>query len=213
MILLNFKPAPIAATVVLALDSSSNDVCSNTTQTIAPKKNRAHRLSSLTYQRHLLRSFKEGDQEELLSALLLEPTSSYDFIDDTSAPSTYNKMLKRTDAPQWQLAVNSENSSIDAHDVLHKVDSIPQGRKALKVKYIFKRKSDSRFKARLVAMGYNQIYRLDYFETYAPVVSKQTLRTLFALSTTNKWNIHQSDIKTAFLHADLQKDIYHSVPY
>lgn len=62
-----------------------------------------------------------------------------------------------------------------------------------------------RYKARIIAKGYNQVDRLDFFDTFS-LVSKVTLvRTLFASSSINYWNLHQMDISNEFLHGDLHE--------
>ncbi len=65
-----------------------------------------------------------------------------------------------------------------------------------------------KYKAGLVAKGYNQEYGIDYNETIAPVVKVQTLRILFSIAANNDLIIHQVDINTAFLNGDLHKEVY-----
>lgn len=170
-------------------------------------KNRAHRASSLTHQR-ALRAFIENEDDYSLEDLLLHVGEEDIELVDNDAPSTFKKIYGRSDADSWMQAIESENLSIASHDVFQRVDKLPPGKSTIKVKYIFKRKDNGRYKARLVAMGYSQIPGLDFNETYAPVVSKQSIRTLFALASVENWNIFQMDVKTAFLHAPLQEDIF-----
>jgi hypothetical protein len=47
---------------------------------------------------------------------------------------------------------------------------------------VFKKKATGRYKARLVARGFSQMYRQDYFKTYAPVARLASIQTLLALA-------------------------------
>ena len=55
-----------------------------------------------------------------------------------------------------------------------------------------------RYKVRLVALGNNQEYGLDYEETFAPLAKMTIVRTLIAIGATQSWPILQVDVKNAF---------------
>ena len=55
-----------------------------------------------------------------------------------------------------------------------KKKDVPSNRRLIGNKWVFKRKKDGRFRARLVALGYSQIAGLDYDECHAPVVQDVT---------------------------------------
>ena len=69
-----------------------------------------------------------------------------------------------------------------------------------------------RFKARLVAQGYSQSKGIDYQEVFSPVARYNSIRALFAVANTCDWDIHQMDVKTAFLQGDLDEAIFMKQP-
>ena len=69
-------------------------------------------------------------------------------------------------------------------------------------------KFKTRYKARLVARGDEQQYEVDYWATFAPTPRMTTIRVLLALAAYFGWDVHQMDVETAFLNADLDIEIY-----
>lgn len=81
--------------------------------------------------------------------------------------------------------------------------------------FSLKYKSDGsldRYKARFDAKGYTQTYGIDYLETFAHVAKINTIRILISLVATKDWPLHQLNVKNAFLHGDLEEDVYMDVP-
>ena len=60
-----------------------------------------------------------------------------------------------------------------------------------------------RYKARLVAQGFSQKEGIDYNETFAPTMHIKTARLLLHLAASQKLEVRQYDVSTAFLHASL----------
>lgn len=93
----------------------------------------------------------------------------------------------------------------------------PAGRTPVSCKWVFKLKLDktgqvSRYKARLVARGLSQKYKIDYDETFSPTLRAETIRCLLILAFEYKLHMLQMDVKTAFLHGLLEAEIFMTQP-
>ena len=108
--------------------------------------------------------------------------------------------------------MNEELKSMKDNDVWDLVP-LPEGKKPIGCKWIFKTKRDSkgnveRYKARLVAKGYTQKEGIDYKETFSLVSSKDSFRVIMALVAFFDLELHQMDVKTAFLNGNIDETIY-----
>lgn len=90
---------------------------------------------------------------------------------------------------------------------------LPTDTKAITSRWVYKLKPGinghlTKFKARLVARGFEQTEGVDFLDTFAPVVRWETIRTLIAIAVHLNWPIHQLDVLTAFLNGILKEDVY-----
>jgi hypothetical protein len=129
-------------------------------------------------------------------------------------PATYKQAMQSTASHYWQEAITKELSSIEANKVFSIVDR-PPGVKLQTGRFLFKIKYTGQgtiYKARLIAHGFKQIAGADYWETYAPVSSTISTRIFLTICATYNMSIHQMDIDTAFLIANLTEDLYMAPP-
>jgi hypothetical protein len=103
-----------------------------------------------------------------------------------------------------------------AHDCFTYVER-PKHRKVIPVHWIYSVKVDEhgnviRYKARLVAQGCRQIDGIDVNEVFAPTSSFGARRVLLSKAAQEDLEIHQVDIKTAFLNGELEEEVYVSQP-
>ncbi|RVX00967.1 Retrovirus-related Pol polyprotein from transposon TNT 1-94 [Vitis vinifera] len=94
---------------------------------------------------------------------------------------------------------------------------LPHGCKPVGCKWVFKTKRDSsgrieKYKARLVVKGYSQREEIDFKETFSPVSTKDSFRVIMAIVAHFDLELHQMDVKTAFLNGDLDEDVYMEQP-
>ena len=85
--------------------------------------------------------------------------------------------------------------------------------KPISCKWIFKTKRDSkgntkRYKARLVAKGFTQREGINYNESFSPVSSKDLFRIIMALVAHFDLELHQMDVKTAFVNGEIDETVY-----
>lgn len=133
-----------------------------------------------------------------------------------AVPETVEEALEGGEETEWKQAMDEEMQSHRDNNTWT-LSELPQDRKAIKAKWVFKRKTDDhgkiiRYKARLVAKGCSQKYGVDYLETYAPVVRPASIRFLIALAVRNGMKIYQLDAVTAFLQGNLREEIYMEQP-
>ena len=134
-------------------------------------------------------------------------------------PKTLKEAMECPDAEEWRESIATEVNTLMANHTFEVIDAtcVPEGRRVIKSKWVFKVKCDSRGnflsrKTRLVAKGFTAIPGVDYFEVFHPVGKGITFRLLCAKAACNHLKLYHLDIKGAFLHATLQEEIYMQLP-
>lgn len=127
-------------------------------------------------------------------------------------PRSYKEALASSEKFEGIKAMKEELMSIEQNGTWM-LTTLPRNRVPVGSKWVFKRKLDDkgqvvRYKARLVATGYNQKFGVDYDEVFAPVARSTTMRLLLSIAGMRNYVANQYDIKTAFLNGELEEEIY-----
>jgi hypothetical protein len=131
-------------------------------------------------------------------------------------PTSFEEAMRSDNSSKWLEAMEDEIKSMSTNKVWD-LEPIPKGAKTVGCKWVYKTKRDSqgnieRFKARLVAKGFTQREGIDYNETFSPVSCKDSFRIIMALVAHYDLELHQMDVKTAFLNGDLEENVYMAQP-
>lgn len=130
-------------------------------------------------------------------------------------PGSFTEAMGSDQREFWRAAMEEEIKSLIANGTWVLVDRNDQ--KLVDNRWVFKIKYDvngnvERYKARLVARGFTQMYGVDYWETFSPVVRMESLRMMFAIAASRKLKMQQFDVKTAFLNGELEENIFMKQP-
>jgi hypothetical protein len=137
-------------------------------------------------------------------------------LDPHNDPRNEREALSSNEAPMWRDAMIDELRSLEDAGTWIIVNR-PANANVVGSKWVFRRKRDAtgkiiKYKARLVAQGFTQTHGVDFHETYAPVAKLTTNRIILALAARNNWEVHQIDIKNAYLNTDLEENVYMRQP-
>jgi len=149
----------------------------------------------------------QADMQRLAEAVTADADPVLAYTD----PQSIAEALARPDSAEWQAAMDREVASCLLFGVWDECE-LPSGKQALPSRFVLTRKRDGTYKARLVAGGHRQQYGLDYEETYAPVCSYRTLRSILAIAAREGLELRQFDVSTAFLNGELDEEVYIRAP-
>ena len=126
-------------------------------------------------------------------------------------PETIAQAQRSHDWLEWKQGIINEITAVLQNKVLVP-DSKPR-HKPIRSKLAFKRKRDHngkvvKHKARFCPKGCQQIHGVNFYETYAPVASMDTTRTVLAVATAKDYDVEQMDVDNAFTLSKLKEDVW-----
>jgi len=131
-------------------------------------------------------------------------------------PVSFSEAMNSDNSDKWLDAMKDELKSMAQNCVWDLVELL-KGCKRVGCKWVFNTKREchgniERYTARLVAKGFTQKDEIDYKETFSLVSKKDSFRIIMALVAHYDLELHQMDVKTAFLNGNLEEDVYMDQP-
>ena len=122
-------------------------------------------------------------------------------------PRTVEVALARPDADKWRVALEVELNVMRTNHV-YRLSTLLEGCSAVGCPMIFEiNQSSDRYKYRLVAQGFSQVYGVDYDESYTSVASTATLRVFYATYAKYNLAVKQEDVLSPFVHAPFDETV------
>ena len=122
---------------------------------------------------------------------------------ESEAPKHYRAARKRSDTSQWAGAEDREWQGLWKKEAFE--DNDIKGQKLHFLMWVYKRKSDGTYKARLCLDGRRQDPDT-YGDVRSPTMRLTSFRTLLAMSATKGWEVYADDAAQAFLNAKRPED-------
>jgi hypothetical protein len=193
-------------TTAVQMENTQN----HTSSEAAPEHEEQEQIESETPE--VRRSTRERRPPAWHSEYVTESNIAYCLLTEDGEPSTFHEAIKSTDVSMWMTAMQEEIEALHKNNTWDLVP-LPQGRKAIGNKWVYKIKRDGnnqveRYRARLVVKGYAQKEGIDFNEIFSPVVRLTTIRVVLAMCAIFDLHLEQLDVKTAFLHGELEEEIY-----
>jgi len=158
----------------------------------------------------------EATEEEIRKAES-QRTEHQAYVTYASEPRNYYEAIQSPASKQWEKAMSAELAQLKQTGTYAWVPEAPQGRRVVGSRWVLKEKCDGQgdvvtYKARVVAQGCSQVPGQDYNATFASVARFTTLRALSAIAAHEDWELHQVDVRSAYLQGDLEEEVYMRVP-
>lgn len=156
------------------------------------------------------------DISDFLTFTHLNKAYKHFVFDLQATPTEPTSFHQAVQSPEWRTAMDKEIQALELNNTWISTH-LPLGKIPIGCKWIYRIKYHSdgtieRYKARLVAKGYTQREGLDYTDTFTLVAKSVSIRIMLSMADVKGWGLHQMDVNNAFLHGDLNEEVYMSLP-
>jgi len=124
------------------------------------------------------------------------------------------KMLQQArsceDWPQWQEAMDCKIATLEGAETWEAMPC-PLDKNIVGSKWVFRIKWNAegkvqKYKARLVAHGFTQVFGQDYYDTFSPVARLASFHAILALTMCFDWEIDMFNFIGVYLNGELDED-------
>ena len=135
-----------------------------------------------------------------------------------SDPITIEEAVNRPgkEGKEWEVSQQTEWQNMIDHDVFGPPTIPPPGTKVLRMGTALRATRQNgeitKRKTCIVVKGFSQVPGLHYNETYAPVMQWGMLCILLSIGATFGQSIRQFDVKSAYLHGEIQEEVWVEQP-
>jgi hypothetical protein len=167
---------------------------------------------------------KFGESAEILSDTAMAATDvDYSKVDPSTykdiftVPTTFEEAWNHPcpfQRERWRAGILKEMKKMEENKVWKKIkrSEMPKDRRCIKHKWVFEIKRSGVFRCRLVGAGYSQIPGVDFQDVYQAVADDETFRIMLILRMLKGYDFLIFDVETAFLHGQLDTQIYMDCP-
>ncbi len=130
-------------------------------------------------------------------------------------PVSFTEAVTSDKSTEWVRAMDEEMHSLRENNTFT-LTTLPEGKKIVGGRWVYAIKNNpdgsEKYKARYVAKGYSQKMGVDYVETFSPTANLTSIRVLMQKAAHENLILHQMDVKTAYLNAPIDCEIYIEQP-
>lgn len=130
-------------------------------------------------------------------------------------PMSYTDAVSSKDSSKWMKAMKDEMSALRENQTFE-ITPLPEDRSAIGSRWVYTIKNgpngEPQHKARFVAKGYSQMPGIDFDETFSPTARITSVRTMLQIAVQNGLTVHQMDVKSAYLNAPIDCELFVQQP-
>ena len=133
----------------------------------------------------------------------------------SNVPQSYQDAISSPEADKWRDGMSEELHALWGNET-YELTPLPEGKTSVGGKWVYEVKlgpnGEDKYKARFFAKGYSQVPGIDYHETFSPTARISSVRMLMQLAVQEGVVVHHMDVKTAYLNAPIDCELYMGQP-